>query len=93
MLGLVRVSGGAMGAFWVMNSLREVGRALDPQTLPQFGLVAEQGAKVDPELRSTTTGSSGRRDNMDGPCLGEFRQSNPWACNVADDNALQSDGR
>jgi NAD(P)H-dependent FMN reductase len=50
MLGLVRVSGGAMGASWVMNSLREVGRALDPQALPQFGLVAEQGATVDPEL-------------------------------------------
>ena len=35
MLGLVGVSGGAIGAFEVMNSLREVGRALHAWALPE----------------------------------------------------------
>jgi len=35
MLGLVGVSGGAMGAFGAMNSLREIGRALHAWVIPE----------------------------------------------------------
>jgi FMN reductase len=57
MLGLVGVSGGAMGAFGAMNSLREVGRALhawvvpDQASIPQAWQEFDETGKLrDPKL-------------------------------------------
>jgi NAD(P)H-dependent FMN reductase len=41
MLGLVGVSGGGMGAFGAMNSLREVGRALHAWVVPEQASIPE----------------------------------------------------
>jgi len=41
MLGLVGVSGGRMGAFGAMNSLREVGRALHAWVIPEQASIPE----------------------------------------------------
>lgn len=41
MLGLVGVSGGGMGAFGAMNSLREVGRALHAWVIPEQAAIPE----------------------------------------------------
>jgi FMN reductase len=41
MLGLVGVSGGRMGAFGAMNSLREVGRALHAWVIPEQAAIPE----------------------------------------------------
>ena len=41
MIGLVGVSGGAMGAFDALNSLRNVGRALHAWVVPEQAAVAE----------------------------------------------------
>jgi FMN reductase len=57
MLGLVGVSGGAMGAFGAMNGLREVGRALHAWVVPEQASIPqawrefdEAGKLKDPEL-------------------------------------------
>ena len=57
MLGLVGVSGGAMGAFGPMNSLREVGRALHAWVVPEQASIPqawqefdEAGKLKDPKL-------------------------------------------
>ncbi len=41
MLGLVGVSGGGMGAFGAMDSLREVGRALHAWVIPEQAAIPE----------------------------------------------------
>lgn len=41
MIGLVGVSGGAMGAFSALNSLRDIGRALHAWVVPEQASVAE----------------------------------------------------
>jgi FMN reductase len=58
MLGLVGVSGGALGAFGAMNSLREDGRALHAWVVPQQASIPQAwrefddaGNPNDPELR------------------------------------------
>jgi NAD(P)H-dependent FMN reductase len=57
MLGLVGVSGGAIGAFGAMNSLREVGRALHAWVVPEQASIPrawqqfdDAGNLKDPEL-------------------------------------------
>src|SRR6266516_5546005 len=57
MLGLVGVSGGAIGAFGAMNSLREVGRALhawvvpDQASIPRAWQESDEAGKLkDPKL-------------------------------------------
>ena len=46
MLGLVGVSGGALGAFGAMNSLREVGRALHAWVIPEQALHSTGVARI-----------------------------------------------
>jgi FMN reductase len=48
MIGLVGVSGGAMGAFEALNSLRNVGRALHAWVVPQQASVPEAWKVFDP---------------------------------------------
>ena len=43
MIGLVGVSGGAMGAFEALNSLRNIGRALHAWVVPEQAAVPEAG--------------------------------------------------
>lgn len=47
MLGLVGVSGGALGAFGAMNSLREVGRALHAWVVPEQASIPQAGQEFD----------------------------------------------
>jgi NAD(P)H-dependent FMN reductase len=47
MVGLVRVSGGAMGAFGAMNSLREVGCALDAWVIPEQASIPQAWQELD----------------------------------------------
>jgi FMN reductase len=47
MLGLVGVSGGAMGAFGPMNSLREVGRALHAWVVPEQASIPQAWREFD----------------------------------------------
>ena len=47
MLGLVGVSGGTMGAFGAMNSLREVGRALHAWVVPEQASVPQAWQEFD----------------------------------------------
>ena len=59
MIGLVGVSGGAMGAFDALNSLRNVGRALHAWVIPEQAAVPEawkmfdaSGAVKDPQVEA-----------------------------------------
>jgi NAD(P)H-dependent FMN reductase len=52
MLGLVGVSGGRMGAFGAMQSLREVGRALHAWVIPEQAGVPQAWQAFDKEGRS-----------------------------------------
>ncbi len=70
MIGLVGVSGGAMGAFDALNGLRSVGRALHAWVLPQQVAIPEafkvfdgDGRILDPELaqRLRTVGTEAAR--------------------------------
>ena len=47
MLGLVGVSGGTMGAFGAMNSLREVGRALHAWVVPEQASIPQAWQEFD----------------------------------------------
>ncbi len=47
MLGLVGVSGGTMGAFGAMNSLREVGRALHAWVIPEQASIPQAWQEFD----------------------------------------------
>ena len=47
MLGLVGVSGGAIGAFGAMNSLREVGRALHAWVIPEQAAIPQAWQEFD----------------------------------------------
>lgn len=47
MLGLVGVSGGAIGAFGAMNSLREVGRALHAWVVPEQASIPQAWQEFD----------------------------------------------
>jgi FMN reductase len=64
MLGLVGVSGGAMGAFAALNSLREVGRALHAWVVPEQVGVPHVSKVFDAAGRCTDAGIEKRLKNV-----------------------------